>query len=149
LVKHVAEGMNSRRTTLVHGDYSPKNILADGDEVVILDFEVTHWGDPRFDVGFCASHLLLKAIRADDASKGELARTVDVFLDAYSKAGPMVLDDDFVQITGCLMLARIQGASPVEYLSAQHVPRVLALASRLIRLPGRFTGRPPSSWEIS
>src|SRR5262245_61657142 len=38
--------------TLVHGDFSPKNLLVDGSEVVILDCKVAHWGEPRFDIAF-------------------------------------------------------------------------------------------------
>ena len=47
--------------TLVHGDYSPKNILLHGSRMVLLDHEVIHWGDPAFDVGFSLTHLLSKA----------------------------------------------------------------------------------------
>ena len=53
----------SSEKALVHGDFSPKNILADGGDVVLLDCEVAHWGDPRFDLAFCLSHLSLKAMR--------------------------------------------------------------------------------------
>jgi hypothetical protein len=49
--------------TLVHGDYSPKNILLHGAEMVLLDHEVIHWGDPAFDLGFSMAHFLSKAHR--------------------------------------------------------------------------------------
>src|SRR5262249_52446091 len=49
------------RETLVHGDYSPKNVLIRDGQLVLLDFEVIHWGDPAFDVGFGLTHLLSKA----------------------------------------------------------------------------------------
>jgi D-3-phosphoglycerate dehydrogenase len=149
LVAKVAEGMARRRTALVHGDYSPKNILADGGEVVILDFEVTHWGDPRFDVGFCISHLCLKAIHAVGTAKRALADSIEGFMDSYSKEGPTVLDEDFVQIAGCLMLARIEGASPVEYLQSADMPRVLSLAAAMIREPKQFVHRAPATWDFA
>ena len=47
--------------TLVHGDYSPKNVLVYQDRLILLDHEVIHWGDPAFDVGFALTHLLSKA----------------------------------------------------------------------------------------
>ncbi|MGH7214269.1 MAG: phosphotransferase family protein, partial [Tepidisphaeraceae bacterium] len=50
-----------RRLALVHGDYSPKNVLVHGGRLVLIDHEVIHWGDPAFDVGFALTHLLSKA----------------------------------------------------------------------------------------
>ena len=35
----------SRRLTLVHGDFSPKNVLVYRGRLVLLDHEVIHWGD--------------------------------------------------------------------------------------------------------
>src|SRR5205823_5639992 len=49
------------RTALVHGDYSPKNVLVFQDALVLVDHEVIHFGDPAFDVGFSLTHLLSKA----------------------------------------------------------------------------------------
>ena len=49
------------RITLTHGDYSPKNVLIYKDKLVLLDYEVIHWGDPAFDLGFSMTHLLSKA----------------------------------------------------------------------------------------
>ena len=62
-IEAVVAGMADRRSALVHGDFSPKNILADGADVVLLDCEVAHWGDPRFDLAFCLTHLALKSLR--------------------------------------------------------------------------------------
>src|SRR6476469_672492 len=57
----LVEATRRRRLTLVHGDYSPKNVLIRDDRLVLLDHEVIHWGDPAFDVGFGLTHLLSKA----------------------------------------------------------------------------------------
>jgi tRNA A-37 threonylcarbamoyl transferase component Bud32 len=110
------DGMEGRRCALVHGDFSPKNILADGADVVILDFEVAHWGDPRFDVAFCLAHLTLKASRRG-APQRALFDLMTEFLNAYRRSGPAVLDAALVKITACLMLARLEGDSPVDYLA--------------------------------
>lgn len=111
----VATAMLARREALVHGDYSPKNILADGQDVVILDFEVTHWGDPRFDIGFCLAHLILKsALR--NGHPGLIGAAIGAFLGAYDKAGLPALDAGLANITGCLLLARLFGKSPADYL---------------------------------
>jgi len=50
--------------TLVHGDYSPKNLLVGPDQkLVIIDFEVAYYGDPAFDVAFCLALMILGAAR--------------------------------------------------------------------------------------
>jgi phosphoglycerate dehydrogenase-like enzyme/tRNA A-37 threonylcarbamoyl transferase component Bud32 len=114
-ISEVIEGLAQRRQALVHGDYSPKNILADGKQVVILDCEVAHWGDPRFDIGFVLAHLLLKALR-HGADTAPLVAAGDALLEAYQRCGLPVLDVDLVRTVGCLVLARLEGDSPIDYL---------------------------------
>ena len=50
------------KRALVHGDVSPKNILAGPRGPVFLDAECAWWGDPAFDpafdLAFCLNHLL-------------------------------------------------------------------------------------------
>lgn len=113
-IARVAQAMLGRRTALVHGDYSPKNILADGSDVVILDFEVAHWGDPRFDLAFCIAHLMLKSALRDGQSK-TMGDAIGALLDSYARAGLPVIDAALANITGCLLLARLFGKSPVDY----------------------------------
>src|SRR5690606_13316241 len=60
-LRDLAERTRRRRLTIVHGDYSPKNVLVRGGKLVLLDHEVIHWGDPAFDLGFSLTHLLSKA----------------------------------------------------------------------------------------
>ena len=57
------------RTSLVHGDYSPKNMLVRGENIFLIDFEVVHWGDPSFDAAFLMNHLFLKAFHQPAASR--------------------------------------------------------------------------------
>lgn len=127
--------MSKRRSALVHGDFSPKNMLADGARVVILDFEVAHWGDPAFDLGFCASHLLLKSMRRGAAAV-PLRAAVTALLDGYQAAGGPCPDDaHLVRLTGCLMLARTDGASPVDYAADLDTVAVRAAAQALLLHP--------------
>ena len=51
-------GRENGQIALVHGDYSPKNVLLHEDRLVLLDYEVIHFGDPAFDIGFSLAHLL-------------------------------------------------------------------------------------------
>ncbi len=104
--------------TLVHGDYSPKNVLVQDDErlrVWILDFEVAHRGDPSFDTAFMLNHLFIKSVY--NAERGdeyrEAART---FFDAYEAVVSWNIEAETVAELGVLMLARVDGKSPVEYV---------------------------------
>src|SRR5215204_7730406 len=60
-LRTLVEETRARRDTLVHGDYSPKNVLVREGTLVLLDHEVIHFGDPAFDLGFSLTHFLSKA----------------------------------------------------------------------------------------
>jgi tRNA A-37 threonylcarbamoyl transferase component Bud32 len=128
--------------TLVHGDFSPKNVLIGGSELMLVDFEVGHYGDPAFDTGFFLSHLILKAIWAAEL-RGDYTPLVEQFWHAYRETLSPVLDTaawmsleerTIMNLAGCL-LARVDGKSPVNYLSAQQQDVVRQLASVLFRSP--------------
>lgn len=119
-------------TALVHGDYSPKNLLVAGPDVVILDCEVAHWGDPRFDVAFCLAHLLLDGWRSGTSTRAFRDAALS-FAHAYRLQGSQPCGDVMlVRMLGCLVLARLEGDSPVDYLDDLDVPAVKAVAVRLI-----------------
>lgn len=130
------DAMLHSRAALVHGDYSPKNLLADGADLVILDCEVAHWGDPRFDVAFCLTHLLLKSFRRG-APAAALRAAALAYLAAYREAGLPVLDQALARQTGCLLLARLEGDSPVDYLGELDPPAVKQFATGLLLHPPR------------
>jgi 5-methylthioribose kinase len=126
----LADGLLTRRLCLVHGDLSPKNVLADGDQICVLDWEVAHYGDPVFDVAFLQTHLLLKAIHRP-ASAHAYNDVAACFLQTYDEAVPGVLrspDDYLAGHVACLLLARVDGKSPAEYLTTAEADRVRALA---------------------
>lgn len=105
---------------LVHGDYSPKNILVHQGKLILLDHEVIHWGDPAFDVGFSMTHLLSKAHHRKE-KRDEFTHAAHQFWSEYSKAvGDALLTDSVsnrcVRQTLACLLARIDGRSPLEYL---------------------------------
>jgi 5-methylthioribose kinase len=120
----------------VHADFSPKNVLLWNDRVTLVDFETGHFGDPRFDLGFFLSHLLLKVVH--HAPRGEpileLART---FWDTYRANVDTVLIDEpraIRHLAGCLF-ARIDGTSPVDYLNPVQQDTVRTLAKQLLIEP--------------
>jgi aminoglycoside phosphotransferase (APT) family kinase protein len=127
------ERMLRTRTTLTLGDYSPKNLFIYDDRAMAIDVEVAHWGDPAFDVAFCLTHLLLKAIRfRGDASRYMAA--AHVFWASYGLEAPgLVSETDVIAELGCLLLARIDGKSPIEYITDDHdKDDVRELAAELI-----------------
>lgn len=126
----LADRLRSRASTLVHGDFSPKNLLTDGTRLIILDFEVAHWGDPAFDVAFFVSHLLLKSFHMP-LSETSLRSGAQAFLNAYASEGGVAEDDGHLAgLVAALMLARTDGDSPVDYLSMfeQNRSRTFAMA---------------------
>jgi aminoglycoside phosphotransferase (APT) family kinase protein len=122
--------------TLVHGDYSPKNILVHSGGLWVLDHEVAHWGDPCFDLAFMLNHLLIKAFIRRDSRYADAART---FLDAYGPAP--ALEARTLRHLAVLMLARVDGKSPLAYLSGDERFRIRALARRRILEPVESLGR--------
>ncbi|HUC84537.1 MAG TPA: aminoglycoside phosphotransferase family protein [Candidatus Acidoferrales bacterium] len=150
---------------LVHGDFSPKNILVGSGRMVLLDCEVAWYGDPAFDVAFLLNHFYLKALwhvgrgySAESAvpsnrfppeegrGKGEAMKAmVEAFWAAYQKARPSPeLESRVCRLLPMLLLARVDGKSPVEYLDSarqrfvrefarENVPRAIVSLSDLTR----------------
>lgn len=137
LLDELADELRSNRRCLVHGDLSPKNILTptegESGRAWIIDFEVAHRGDPRFDLAFLITHLMMKAVHLAKHSE-RFDRLAWAFLDAYTAAaGPELAPDlaGTMRHVGALLLARVHGKSPAEYLTATgraHVERLAAPA---------------------
>lgn len=128
---------SARRVSLVHGDWSPKNFLVSGGTVTAIDFEVVHYGDPTFDAAFCINHFLLKCFRrpADAGALLELGRVFYTWLESLLPPAALALfEPATVRHLGCLMLARIDGKSPVEYIVEEELKEaVRRAATKIIR----------------
>jgi aminoglycoside phosphotransferase (APT) family kinase protein len=112
----------SNRHALVHGDVSPKNILRGPDGPVFLDAECAWWGDPAFDLAFCLNHLLLKCIWVPSAIAGFLAcfgALVERYRAHVAWESPDALEVRTARLLPGLFLARVDGKSPVEYITAE------------------------------
>jgi aminoglycoside phosphotransferase (APT) family kinase protein len=129
----------ARRQTLVHGDFSPKNILVHAGRLVLLDHEVIHWGDPAFDLGFALTHLLSKAHHVR-ARRDAFAGAAQTFWEEYRGGvgdAPWTIDLEshaVRQALGCL-LARVAGRSPLEYLTDRERAAQRAAVLELIAAP--------------
>lgn len=121
--------LETRRHCLVHGDFSPKNVLVGGGQVWVLDFEVAHVGDPDFDVAFLLTHLIAKAVHRPQC-RPKLARCAAMFIAAYeaeiATCSLSTLPSTAAAHTGGLLLARVHGKSPLEYLDSNSRSRVTA-----------------------
>jgi len=119
----IIEMTYSRRLCLVHGDYSPKNILVHEGKLILLDHEVIHFGDPAFDIGFALAHLLSKAHHIP-AYRERFISAAHLFWTSYTTTiapAPWSIDIDTHAAAhgiACL-LARVAGRSKLEYLSAE------------------------------
>lgn len=132
---------------LVHGDVSPKNILAGPDGPVFLDAECAWYGDPAFDLAFCLNHLLLKCLARPEAAPGYL-ECFDALAGAYGETvfdganGPLPdVEARAARLLPGLFLARIDGKSPVEYITNE------ADREKVRRAAGKLLSDPVSRLE--
>lgn len=116
-VAAVVAMLESDRRVLVHGDFSPKNVLVnDAHALRVLDAECATWGCPGFDAGYLLAHLLLKRLHTGNRALGAAALG---FWQAFQAAAGdrfSDLDASTRLVLGGMLLARVDGKSPVEYL---------------------------------
>jgi aminoglycoside phosphotransferase (APT) family kinase protein len=115
----IAVTANTRRV-LVHGDFSPKNILLGPDGPVLLDAECAWYGDPAFDFAFVVNHLLLKSVWRPQwrLQYSAMVRELVAAYRAHVAWEPWrALDARTAALLPGLLLARVDGKSPVEYLT--------------------------------
>lgn len=119
-LRALARRTASTRRCLVHGDVSPKNILVGLLGPVLLDAECAWYGDPAFDLAFVLNHLMLKAIhrpKDTDPFAEAFRRLVDAYFAQADWEPRQDLEERVTTLLPGLMLARIDGKSPVEYLT--------------------------------
>jgi len=129
VINSLIKEITTEKIALVHGDFSPKNILATPDHSpIVLDFEVAHTGNPVFDLGFICAHLLCKTIRTDNsAEKDALIATATNFLNSYRQSCNIAIADSLPQHVALIALARVEGVSPVNYLNESAQRELVAI----------------------
>ncbi|MFN0160227.1 MAG: phosphotransferase family protein [Burkholderiales bacterium] len=129
----------TNKKALVHGDVSPKNILIGPQGPVFLDAECAWWGDPAFDLAFCLNHLLLKGVWRMQW-KARYLESFDALAHAYFRGvdweSVRELEARVAGLLPGLLLARIDGKSPVEYITEESDrERVRRIARRFLIEP--------------
>jgi len=118
----IAQTTAATKRVLVHGDVSPKNLLVGPNGPVFLDAECAWFGDPAFDLSFVLNHLLLKSVwRPQHAGQYLTAfRTLTAAYEAHVHWEPLdAFERRCARLLPALTLARIDGTSPVEYLTGE------------------------------
>ena len=141
------------RLALVHGDVSPKNILVGPQGPVFLDAECAWYGDPAFDLAFCLNHLLLKGLWVPVRRKAFL-KCFDVLSEAYLQGATWeaaaAIESRTATLLPGLLLARVDGKSPVEYLTAESAKDfVREIAGRLLQSPPATLAEVRDAWQRS
>jgi len=151
----------STKKTVVHGDISPKNILIGPHGPVYLDAECAWFGDPAFDPAFCLNHLLLKCLASPQAAGNHL-KGFDMFTSAYLAEvdweDRSELEARIASLLPGLFLARVDGKSPVEYITEGRdkdavrrvaIPLIRNMPSRLAQIRSAWANDLQSKGKIS
>ena len=150
-LERLVEVTATTKLALVHGDVSPKNILAGPRGPILLDAECAWHGDPAFDLAFCLNHTLLKCLWRPQWR----ARYLDCF-DALAATycslvtweRPEILEARTARLLPGLFLGRVDGKSPVEYLTDESSKdRVRRVARSLLLEPVERLAAVRDAWR--
>jgi hypothetical protein len=137
-LERMAGWLYRSRQVLVHGDVSPKNILIRAGEPILLDAECATMGDASFDPSFCLNHLVLKAIHLPGSRQRHLSNAIE-FWKAYEPhvawEATTATESRICRLLPALMLGRVDGKSPVEYLDDAERGLVRRIARQFIQSP--------------
>lgn len=123
----------NNKTTVIHGDVSPKNILCGPSGPIFLDAECATASDPAFDLPFCLAQLLLISLVHGDYSQKIASASVScarAYLAGaeWEPRGP--LESRMSRLLAIFMLSRIDGKVPVPFINLE---RQRALVRRFVK----------------
>ena len=108
------------------------------DGPVLLDAECAWFGDPAFDIAFCLNHLLLKSVKLPGHA-AKLVAAARALAAGHARhidwEPPEAFEARAVALLPALALARVDGASPVEYLDTAQRQTIRGLGRALLRHP--------------
>ena len=122
LKKYINETVNLLRNnqhTVIHADFTPKNILVSKNKQIILDAETANYGDPSFDIVSLINHLIIKLLFVNKNKKNFVLALKKIF-NTYHSNVTWEEKQDIIKrsltLLPLMMLARVDGKSPVEYI---------------------------------
>ena len=130
LISSCAKELMESMECAVHGDFSPKNILAGPSGTWVLDFEVTHKGAPVFDLAFMCAHLIIKSIHLEE-QRDLLLETIANFLKAYKEQRGEI-PENLGHHVGIITAVRVVGISQVKYLNDSAKLKVIEKARSVL-----------------
>lgn len=150
MLQALIEQTANNRITLIHGDISPKNILAGPVGPIFLDAECAVYGDPAFDAAFCLTHLIAKCLWRPASTEDYLA-----CFDAFTKHYLAGVDWENVEaieartamLLAAILLARVDGKSPLEYLTESDRARLRTFARRWLLSPATRLADMRTAWK--
>jgi aminoglycoside phosphotransferase (APT) family kinase protein len=150
MLQALIEQTANNRITLIHGDISPKNILAGPVGPIFLDAECAVYGDPAFDAAFCLTHLIAKCLWRPASTEDYLA-----CFDAFTKHYVAGVDWENVEaieartamLLAAILLARVDGKSPLEYLTESDRARLRTFARRWLLSPATRLADMRAAWK--
>ena len=151
-LQRLAQRTAATKRCLVHGDVSPKNILVAGHGPVFLDAECAWYGDPAFDLAFCLNHMFLKCVWVPGARERFL-ECFDALSSAYLRGvawePPSEVESRAATLLPGLLLGRVDGKSPVEYLDPAGQELVRRAARHLLARGERTLLGLRNAWQES
>jgi aminoglycoside phosphotransferase (APT) family kinase protein len=118
IIRYVCAWLRAHRPppvplSLVHGDFQPGNILvAEGKPPVVIDWEFTHIGDPREDVGYYSGSPLPNSLYVADPDRF-LVRYRELTGLTEDEVNPQVMDYFFLVGMAHLFAQMMDGAAVV------------------------------------
>ena len=148
----IAKNLYKSEISLVHGDISPKNILNNSSNPIFLDAECAWFGDPAFDVAFCLSHIILKSFYLKKI-KDKLILNFNIFSKSYIENITFTHSYEYekriVLILSSLLLARIDGKSPIEYITSDEDKNKIRFFSKsILKRPLNSFNEFIEKWQI-
>ncbi len=148
-LREAVDHLTTYRTALIHGDVSPKNILIHiSRPPVLLDAECACWADPAFDVAFLCAHLFLKSAHVS-RYRAWFYETIRRLLAAYEVAAPEPVNERLLLLVPALLIARVDGKSPADYMNEKVRTKVRATALRLLLDPSPSIADFIEDWRLT
>lgn len=122
-LRRLIDSVEDHPRTLVHADFTPKNLLVFDGGLMMVDFETGHFGDPAFDLGLLLAHLVLKAAHRAPDHLRYLDLTRNFWVPYRGEVATTVGDAEYAALVargiqnfaGCAW-ARLDGTSGIDYL---------------------------------